>query len=110
MGLLDGVLGGVLGAGLTSVVSDAIEKHGGVAGLVKQFEQKGLGGVVQSWVGTGANLPISAEQIHQVLGSDTVAQLAAKFGLDPQDLAHKISELLPAAVDKMTPGGVVSAS
>jgi uncharacterized protein YidB (DUF937 family) len=109
MGLLDGVLGGVIGAGLTSVVSDVIEKHGGVAGLVKQFEQQGLGNVVQSWVGKGANLPITADQIHQVLGSDTVAQLAAKFGLDPQDLAHKISQILPQAVDKMTPDGVVPA-
>ena len=109
MGLLDGVLGGVIGAGLTSVVSDVIEKHGGVAGLVKQFEQKGLGNVVQSWVGTGANLPIGAEQMHQVLGSDTVNQLAAKFGIDPQELAQKISQLLPQAVDKMTPGGVVPA-
>lgn len=107
MGLLDGVLGGVIGAGLTSVISGVIEKHGGVAGLVKQFEQQGLGNVVQSWVGTGANLPISAEQIHQVLGSDTVNQLAAKFGIDPQELAQKISQLLPQAVDKMTPGGAV---
>jgi uncharacterized protein YidB (DUF937 family) len=110
MGLLDGVLGGVIGAGLTSVVSGVIEKHGGVAGIVKQFEQQGLGNVVQSWVGTGANLPISPEQIQKVLGSDTVAQLASKFGLDPQDLAHKISQLLPQAVDKMTPDGVVPAS
>lgn len=109
MGLLDGVLGGVIGAGLTSVVSGVIEKHGGVAGLVKQFEQQGLGNVVQSWVGTGANLPITADQIHQVLGSDTVAHLAAKFGLDPQDLAQKISQLLPQAVDKMTPDGVIPA-
>ena len=109
MGLLDGVLGGVIGAGLTSVVSGVIEKHGGVAGLVKQFEQQGLGNVVQSWVGTGSNLPITAEQIHKVLGSDTVTQLAAKFGLNPQDLAHKISELLPQAVDQMTPDGVVPA-
>ena len=107
MGFLDGILGGVVGAELTSLVSGVIERHGGVSGLVAQFEQQGLGHVVQSWVGTGANLPVNAEQIHQVLGSTTVTQLAAKFGLNPQDLAQKLAQILPQAVDKMTPGGAI---
>ena len=107
MGFLDGILGGFVGAELTSLVSGVIERHGGVSGLVAQFEQQGLGHVVQSWVGTGANLPVNAEQIHQVLGSTTVTQLAAKFGLNPQDLAQKLAQILPQAVDKMTPGGAI---
>ncbi len=107
MGFLDGILGGVVGAELTSLVSGVIERHGGVSGLVAQFEQQGLGHVVQSWVGTGANLPVNADQIHQVLGSTTVTQLAAKFGLNPQDLAQKLAQILPQAVDKMTPGGAI---
>ncbi len=107
MGMLDGVLGGVVGAGLTSVISSAIEKHGGLPGLVAQFEKQGLGGVVQSWIGTGANQPVSADQLNKVLGSDTVNQLAAKFGLDPQELVKKLSQLLPQTVDKMTPDGVI---
>jgi uncharacterized protein YidB (DUF937 family) len=107
MGLLDGVLGGVVGAGLTHLVSNVIQQHGGLPGLVNQFQKQGMGGVVQSWIGTGQNLPISADQIHQVLGSDTVTQLAAKFGMNPQDLAQKLTQLLPHAVDQMTPDGVV---
>ena len=107
MGFLDGILGGVVGAELTSLVSGEIERHGGVSGLVAQFEQQGLGHVVQSWVGTGSNLPVNADQIHQVLGSTTVTQLAAKFGLNPQDLAQKLAQILPQAVDKMTPGGAI---
>lgn len=108
MGFLDGLLGGIIGAEMVTVVNGLIEKHGGVQGLVNEFEQKGLGGMVQSWVSTGENLPISAEQIQQVLGSDTVQALAAKVGINPQDLVAKLSELLPQAVDKLTPNGTIS--
>lgn len=107
MGLLDGLIGGVVGAEVNHLVAGVIERHGGVQGLVSQFEQQGLGNVVQSWVGTGSNLPITAEQVHQVLGSDAVTQLAAKFGINPQELLQKVAQALPQAVDKLTPGGVV---
>lgn len=110
MGLLDGVLGGVVGAEMTSIVTNAIERHGGLPGLVSQFEQQGLGGVVHSWIGTGPNQPITADQLHQVLGSATVQQLAAKFGINPQVLLQQLSQVLPQAVDKMTPTGVVPRS
>ena len=53
------------------------------------------------------NQPISADQVHQAIGADTIQEIAAKFGLTPQDLAHKLSQVLPQAIDKLTPGGVV---
>jgi uncharacterized protein YidB (DUF937 family) len=106
MGLFDGVLGGLVGAEMATVVNSLIEKHGGVQGIVAQLEQQGLGGTVRSWVGTGANQPITADQIHQVFGSDTVKQLAARIGISPEDLAAKLSAVLPQAIDKLTPGGV----
>src|SRR5580692_2844390 len=105
MGLFDGLLGGVVGAEMATVVNGLIEKHGGVQGIVAQLEQQGLGGTVRSWVGTGANQPITAEQIHQAFGSDTVKELAAKLGLSPDVLAAKLSQVLPQAIDKLTPGG-----
>ncbi len=108
MGLFDGLLGGVVGAEMATVVNGLIEKHGGVQGIVAQLEQQGLGGTVRSWVGTGANQPITAEQIHQAFGSDAVKQLAAKIGMTPEDLAAKLSSALPQAIDKLTPGGVVA--
>jgi len=108
MGLFDGLLGGVVGAEMATVVNALIEKHGGVQGIVAQLEQQGLGGTVRSWVGTGGNLPITADQIHQAFGSDTVKELAAKVGMSPQDLAAKLSAILPQAVDKLTPGGAVA--
>ncbi len=107
MGLLDGLLGGVVGAEMVTVVNGFIEKHGGVQGIVAQMEQQGLGNTVKSWVGTGANLPISPDQVHAVFGSDVISGLAAKLGLNPQDLAQKLSQVLPQAVDKLTPNGVV---
>jgi uncharacterized protein YidB (DUF937 family) len=107
MGILDGVLGGVIGAELTNVVSGVIQRHGGVSGLVSQFEQQGLGSVVQSWVRNGPNLPISTDQLHQVLGSSAVTALAAKFGVNPQELLQQLTQALPQAVDRLTPNGVV---
>ena len=107
MGLFDGILGGVVGAEMATVVNGLIEKHGGIQGIVSQLEEQGLGGTVRSWVGTGANQPITADQIHQALGSDTVKQLAAMVGMTPEDLAAKLSQILPQAIDKLTPGGVV---
>jgi uncharacterized protein YidB (DUF937 family) len=105
--MLDGLLGGVVGAEMATVVNGLIEKHGGVQGIVAQLEQQGLGGTVRSWVSTGANQPISADQIHQVFGSDLVKQMAAKVGMSPEDLAAKLSHILPQAIDKLTPAGVV---
>ena len=107
MGFLDSLLGSAVGAGMATIVGNLIEKHGGVQGLVTELEQKGLGPAVQSWVGNGENLPITADQIHQALGSDTVKALAAKAGISPEELAAKLAQILPSTVDKMTPGGTV---
>ena len=107
MSLLDGLLGGVIGGEMATVVNSFIQQHGGIQGMVAQFEKQGLGPTVQSWVGSGANQPISADQVHQVFGSGTIAQLAAKAGMNPQDLAQKLSQILPGAIDKLTPEGRV---
>ena len=107
MGLLDGLLGGVVGAEMVSVVNGLIEKHGGVQGIVSQLEQQGLGSTVKSWVGPGANQAITADQVHAALGPEVITGLAAKFGMNPQDLAQKLAQALPQVVDRLTPHGVV---
>ena len=117
MGLLDsivGALGNAGGAGQgdvhpgrVDVVSSMLTQGGGLQGLINQFGQQGLGNVVSSWVGTGQNLPISADQLQSVLGSPQVAEIAAKLGLSPQDAATQLAALLPHAVDAATPGGSV---
>ena len=94
---------------MATVVNSFIQQHGGLQGMVTQFEKQGLGPTVQSWIGNGPNQPISADQVHQVFGSGMLSQLAAKAGMNPQDLAQKLSQVLPGAIDKLTPDGKVPA-
>ncbi len=102
---LSGVLGG--GADVQGGLGGMLEQHGGVGGLVAAFEKGGLGEVAQSWVGGGQNLPVSPDQITQVLGSGPVADFAQKLGIDPQEAAGHLSQLIPQMVDHLTPNGQV---
>ena len=96
MGLFDGLLGGVVGGEIAVLVNGLIEKHGGVQGIVDQFEKQGLGATVQSWISNGPNQAVTSDQVHQALSSDVLKELAAKSGLSTQDLAAKLSTI-PAA-------------
>ena len=107
MGMFDGLLGGIVGAGMVTVVNGIIEKHGGLQGLVNEFEKNGLGATVRSWVGTGPNQAISAEDVQRTLGPDLLRSLSERSGLSVQDLAQKLSQVLPQAVDKLTPDGTI---
>jgi uncharacterized protein YidB (DUF937 family) len=110
MGLLDGLLGGIVGAGMVQVVTGIVEKHGGLQGVVNEFERNGLGPTVKSWVSTGPNQPIAPDDVQRVLGADLLQQLSQKSGVPVQDLARKLAEVLPQAVDKMTPNGSIPTS
>lgn len=78
---------------------------GGLAGLQSMFQQGGLGHIVSSWIGTGQNLPISADQLQSVLHSGALQQVAQQAGMDPSRLTGLMSTLLPNLVDKLTPNG-----
>lgn len=80
---------------------------GGLSGLIQAFQKNGLSDVVNSWVGTGKNLPISPEQIQQGLGGDLLKQLAAQAGLSTEAAGGQLASLLPGLIDKLTPGGKV---
>lgn len=115
MSLLDsltGALGGTAdGSGgplvehVLALVHDS--QSGGLAGLVSAFHQQGLGSVIQSWVGTGANATITAQQLTTVLGQERVNALAGKLGMTPDTLAGHLTTLLPQVIDRLTPHGVV---
>ena len=107
MGMFDGLLGGIVGAGMVSVVNGITEKHGGLQGVVSEFERNGLGATIRSWVGTGPNQPISPDDVRRALGPDLLQQLSDKSGLSVQDLTQRLSQVLPEAVDKMTPNGAI---
>lgn len=116
MGLLDqlgsavgGALGQDKGGGVNAVLLQQLiamlSKPGAVGNLVSAFQGAGLGNVVQSWLGTGQNLPISADQVQKVLGSGTVADLAKKAGIGESAAASALAGLLPQVIDKLSPGG-----
>ena len=115
MGLLDGIAGQVLGkmmgdkGGMAQIALDMFNQHGGIGGVLDKFKEGGLAEQAASWVGKGENLPVSADQISSVLGSGAIAEMAAKFGIDPATLSAQIAEHLPTVVDKMTPNGAVEA-
>ena len=79
MGLLDGVLGAVLGGGnnnnsggqqnlLGSLIGGLIQQAGGVGGLLAMLRQGGLGQHADSWQGTGQNMPVDGGELLKVLG------------------------------------------
>lgn len=122
MGLLDDLgkevmnraLGGTAaasaGAGATEVNwmqlgISLLEKFGGLDGLMAKFQQKGFGDLIASWVGKGKNLPISADQITQILGKGNVQDVAAQAGTDAATAAQGIAQVLPRLIDKLTPDG-----
>lgn len=108
MGLFDSMLGSLGGGqgGLVEMVGGMIAKQpGGLAGLVRAFEAQGLGATIASWIGTGANLPISAEQIKAVLGDERLQEIAGKIGLPAGLITSQLATLMPQAVDQMTPEG-----
>jgi uncharacterized protein YidB (DUF937 family) len=113
MGLLDSLAGGMLekvmgekGA-MAQVAMDMLNQNGGLSGVLEKFKEGGLAEQAASWVGTGENLPISADQIASVLGNSQIGEIATKFGIDPNTLSAQIAEHLPAIVDKLTPNGEV---
>jgi len=93
--VLPAVLNEVMGTG----------SQGGLSAIVAKLEQAGLGEQVKSWIGTGQNLPISADQLRQVLGNDTVRQLAAKYNIPVDQLSEVLAHQLPVAVDHASPNG-----
>jgi uncharacterized protein YidB (DUF937 family) len=109
---ITGALGGQNAAGGTywkGLVGSLINnpQTGGLQGLIQSFKDKGLGGVVSSWVGTGENLPISVQQLTSVLGSSHLQEMAQKVGLPVEGLTEKLSVLPPQVVDQLTPTGSV---
>lgn len=136
MGLLDSVLGQVLGGarpqaqdggigslggmggglgdlgGLAGALGGLLANNGeqgGLGGLVSKFEQAGMGDVIGSWVGKGENAPISGGQLQDVLGGDVISSIAQKLGINAATLLPMLATLLPTLIDQLTPKGQVPA-
>ena len=115
MGLFDSILGAMNQQSsapgeanpLIGIIGGILQQNGGLQGLMNKFSQAGHGNTFSSWVGTDENQPISGSQIQNVLGSEQINALAAKLGIDPNQVSHFLAEYLPKVVDKLTPAGKV---
>jgi uncharacterized protein YidB (DUF937 family) len=116
MGLFDQLLGAVVGQfgsgpqrnALLDLATGVIQRHpGGLAGLIQQLTSAGLGREAGSWVSTGPNLPVSAEQLAQALGQGNVQGLGQKLGIPSETASAGLAALLPLLVDQLTPKGEV---
>lgn len=103
--LIQALIGMLMNGGLGGGAAQASAPAGGLGGLLEQFQRSGLGDVAASWVSTGQNLPVSAEQIGQVLGPDVLGQLARSAGMDSGAAGGALAQILPQVVDAMTPDG-----
>jgi uncharacterized protein YidB (DUF937 family) len=131
MGLLDGLLGNLMGgtgnSGETNPLlqiamqmlankggggtgGGALESMGGLNGIINAFQQGGLGHLADSWVGTGANLPVSADQLSSILGSDKINEIANQLGMSHGDAAGGLAKILPELINHITPNGQLPAS
>lgn len=124
MGILDSLLGGLLGgntasAPIQSILSSILGGQAGsgsqgatmpgLGGLLQRFTQAGYGEQANSWVASGPNQPIQPSALQNVFGHEQVNQWAQQTGLAPSDLLGQLASFLPHAVDKMTPNGQVPA-
>lgn len=143
MGLLDGILGNVLGAalgknreqaqdpfssilgGLTGTSGPAtgagngnillqlalsmLQQNGGLEGVLGKFREAGMGAQADSWVGTGQNMGISAEQLQQIFGSRALSDVASQLGMSQNQAGSAMSEMLPELINQLTPQGQVTA-
>jgi uncharacterized protein YidB (DUF937 family) len=123
MGLLDQILGGLMGgSGGASPVQGVLMNllgggqqggmmganqgmPGGLGGLLSSFQQAGLGHIAESWIGNGPNQSVSPQQLQSVLGENQVQNMAQQAGLPQQDFLSQLSQHLPNAVNGMTPNG-----
>jgi len=116
MSLFDQLLGGVVGklgtpeqkGSLLDLAANVIKDHpGGLSGVVQQLQTGGLADQVKSWIGTGHNQPVTADQLTNALGSQNLQKLGQKLGISPQVASAGLAALLPVIIDHLTPKGQV---
>src|SRR2546427_12357267 len=113
MSLLDSLLGGMMGGAqegqnpLLQAALQLIQQNGGLPGIISKFEHGGMAEHAGSWVGTGENIPITGNQLQEILGTGTIGQIAQQLGLSHGDASSGLAQLLPQIIDHLTPNGQV---
>jgi uncharacterized protein YidB (DUF937 family) len=117
MGMLDSLLGGLMGGGggtaqqgqspLMMMALQLIQQNGGLPGIISKLQNGGLAQQVGSWVGTGQNVPVSGSQLQEVLGSGSIGEIAQQLGMSHGDASSNLAQVLPQLIDHLTPHGQV---
>ena len=117
MGLLDGLMGSLMGGQqqggdnpLLQMALQMLTNKGegggnGLGGLMDAFQNAGLGDQLKSWIGTGQNMPISADQLSEALGSDKIRDIAGQLGMSQGEVSGGLADMLPQLIDRITPNG-----
>ncbi len=108
--VLSNVLGGSSNSAtsssvITDVLGGLLKKQGGMEGIFNQLQQGGLEDLLNSWIGTGKNEPLNAEQVNEVFGDETIDQVAEQAGVDKSQAQDILSQALPQVIDMLTPKG-----
>ena len=93
-------------AALAALIAGFI-KSGGLDGLLSNFRQAGMEKEAASWVGTGENEPISAQQVEQAVPAEKIDEVASELGVSHEEAAVVLAEVLPGVVNAVTPKGEV---
>jgi len=105
--LASGQQGGNMSSGMSGAGMGGL---GGLGALIEQFQRAGMGQQVDSWISTGQNMPINADQLSQVFGRGQLQEMAQSSGMDVGQLSGGLAEMLPQLIDQLTPGGQMPAA
>lgn len=109
LGNLGSMLGGFVAehGGAEALLQQALQQAGGVEGIVAKLRQAGYGDAVQSWLGAGPNQPVTAEGIARALGQGRIGEMAARYGMTPEQVSGLLAKVLPGIIDRLSPNGTV---
>jgi uncharacterized protein YidB (DUF937 family) len=111
LGAILGSLAGASGSGgnaLLQIALSMLQQNGGLEGVLGKFRQAGMGDQADSWVSTGPNMWISPDQLQEVLGSGALSDIASKLGMSQEQAGSAMSQVLPELINQLTPQGQVT--
>lgn len=97
-------------AGLMAALMSLVQQMGGFEGVIQKFQQAGLGGVVQSWLGNGPNAGIGPQQVQDIFGTSAVQKAAQQAGMSTQQTTSAIAAMLPELINQFSPQGKLASN
>ena len=110
LGALINSLGGgnqAQGGNMLAAAMSLLQENGGLSGVLDMFRGKGMTQEADSWVGTGPNVGVSADQVKQVFGGSTLSNLATQMGTSQSQTSSVLAQILPELINTLTPEGQV---